>query len=208
MFPQSTFFPSSLMRSSYLLSWAICKLAQAPFVGRVLNFALSLLTFRPSQNTYLWNGLLKCVPCSWINLPALTQCLIFALFFRILPHMCRGPPGPKVHRSFFETIFLKVCHYLSNEMLRKIYFNTKEYALGPNLSLETFLNCFGLCKINSFECDIFIFICINQVNSDRTAVHEPSAKYYQLSCLWRKRRKIGIWVEDYQILPVLEVWRR
>ena len=45
-----------------------------------------------------------------------------------------------------------------------------------------------------------------------TPVHEPSAKYYQLSCLhrrrWRKRRKIGIWVGDHQILQVLEVWRQ
>ena len=45
-----------------------------------------------------------------------------------------------------------------------------------------------------------------------TAVHDPSAKCYQLSCLhgrcWRKRRKIGIWVGEHQILPVLEVWRR
>ena len=45
-----------------------------------------------------------------------------------------------------------------------------------------------------------------------TAVDEPSAKYYQLSHLhgrwWRKRRKIGIWVEDHQILQVMKVWRR
>ena len=33
-----------------------------------------------------------------------------------------------------------------------------------------------------------------------TAVHEPLAKYYQLSCLlgrwWRKWRKIGMWLAD------------
>ena len=44
-----------------------------------------------------------------------------------------------------------------------------------------------------------------------TAVQEPAAKYHQLSRLhgrwWRQRRKIGIWVEDHQILQVLEVWR-
>ena len=56
------------------------------------------------------------------------------------------------------------------------------------------------------------FICQGAFNMASTAVHEPSAKYYQLSSLhrrrWRKRRRIGIWVEDYPILPVLEVWRR
>ena len=45
-----------------------------------------------------------------------------------------------------------------------------------------------------------------------TAVHEPSAKYYQLTCLhgrwWRKWRKIERWVEDHQKLTVLEVWYR
>ena len=45
-----------------------------------------------------------------------------------------------------------------------------------------------------------------------TAIHEPSARYYQLFCLyrrrWRKRRKIEVWVKDHQILPFLEVWRR
>ena len=55
-------------------------------------------------------------------------------------------------------------------------------------------------------------IMILLADPGNTSVHEPSAKNYQLSCLhrrrWRKRRKIGIWVEDYQILPVLEVWRR
>ena len=57
-----------------------------------------------------------------------------------------------------------------------------------------------------------MFILLDKCDMKVTAVHEPLAKYYQLSCLhrrrWRERRKIRIWVEDYQILPVLEVWRR
>ena len=40
-----------------------------------------------------------------------------------------------------------------------------------------------------------------------TAVQQPLAKYYQLLGLhgrrWRKWRKIAIYVEDHQILPVL-----
>ena len=51
-----------------------------------------------------------------------------------------------------------------------------------------------------------------KVAVQHTAVNEPSVKYFQLSCLhgrrWRKRRKIGMWIEVHQILPVLEVWRR
>ena len=47
---------------------------------------------------------------------------------------------------------------------------------------------------------------------ESTGVHESLAKYYQLSGLhgkwWRKKAQICMWVEDHQILPVLEVWRR
>ena len=45
-----------------------------------------------------------------------------------------------------------------------------------------------------------------------TAVHEPSAKYYELSRLhgrWgTNRAKTWMWVEDHEILPVLEVSRQ
>ena len=46
-----------------------------------------------------------------------------------------------------------------------------------------------------------MFILLDKCDMKVTAVHEPLAKYYQLSCLhrrrWRKQRKIGIWVTKY-----------
>ena len=56
-----------------------------------------------------------------------------------------------------------------------------------------------------------VSILHTSVPRQTTAVHEPSSKYYQLLGLhgrrWLKWRKIGIWVDDHQILPVLAVWR-
>ena len=47
--PRCTVYLYSLTRSSFLLSRLFCQLTLAPSVDRILNFSLSLLAFRQSQ---------------------------------------------------------------------------------------------------------------------------------------------------------------
>ena len=99
-----------------------------------------------------------------------------------------------------------------NLRLSKTYsFNT---SLRNTLGLYVFESLRQETKIlfekSEFHSENFTWSLLSSVAI--TAIHEPSAKYFKLSCLyrrrWRKWRKIGIWEKDHQILPFLEVWRR